>query len=84
MIVVRIDSHDPLEGEPKDDVGLISPEADPGDDKVLISGDPLEGESTLLGGDTGDLAEMAAEADQGELEVEFDDSLADIELGDDV
>ena len=46
--------------------------------------DPLEGESTLLGGDTGDLAEMAAEADLGDVEVEFDDSLADTDTGEDV
>jgi hypothetical protein len=46
--------------------------------------DPLDGESTLLGGDTGDLAEMTAEADLGDVEVEFDDSLVDADIGEDV
>jgi len=46
--------------------------------------DPLDGGSTLLGGDTGDLAEMASEADLGDIEVEFDDSLVDADMGEDV
>ena len=46
--------------------------------------DPLEDESTLLGGDTGYLAEMTTEADLGDVEVEFDDSLADADIGEDV
>ena len=44
--------------------------------------DPLDGESTLLGDDSGDLAEMTAAADLGgEVEIEFDDSLADADIG---
>jgi hypothetical protein len=44
--------------------------------------DPLEGESSLLGGDTGDLAEMTEAADLGaDVEIEFDDSLADAGIG---
>jgi hypothetical protein len=46
--------------------------------------DPLDGESTLLGGDEGNLAEMAAEADLGDVEIEFDDSLVDADIGEDV
>jgi hypothetical protein len=46
--------------------------------------DPLGGESSLLGDDTGDLAEMAAEADLIEVEVEFDDVLVDADIGEDV
>lgn len=42
--------------------------------------DPLDGESTLLGGDTGDLEDMAVEADFGDVEIEFDDSLADTDI----
>ena len=33
---------------------------------------------------TGDLAEMAAEADLGDVEIGDDDSLADADIGDDV
>lgn len=44
--------------------------------------DPLDGESTLLGGDSGDLAEMVADSElNGEL-FELDDSLVDAEIGD--
>lgn len=44
--------------------------------------DPLDDESTLLGGDEGDLGEMIAAADLGsDVEVEFDDSLADADIG---
>jgi len=46
--------------------------------------DPFDGKSSLLGEDSGDLAEMAAEADLGDIEIEVDDSLADADLGDDV
>jgi hypothetical protein len=47
--------------------------------------DPVQGEPSLLGGDEGDLAEMTAEADLGgDIEVEFDDSLADTGIGEDV
>ena len=45
--------------------------------------DPLEGESTLLGDDAGDLADMSAQADLGDAEVEFDDSLVDADIGED-
>ena len=60
----------------------------PGDGSGRASGstllDDLGAGSTLLGGDTGDLAEMAAEADLGDIEIEFDDSLADTDIGADV
>jgi hypothetical protein len=46
--------------------------------------DPFDGKSSLLGEDTGDLAEMDAEAEQGDIEIEIDDSLADVGIGDDV
>jgi hypothetical protein len=46
--------------------------------------DPLDGKSSLLGEDTGDLAEMAAETDLSDVEIEIDDSLADADIGDDV
>jgi hypothetical protein len=48
----------------------------------LGSIDPLEGESSLLAGDTGDLEEMAEAADLGaDVEIEFDDSIGDAGIG---
>jgi hypothetical protein len=44
----------------------------------------LDGKSSLLGEATGDLAEMAAEADLGDIEIEVDVSVADVDIGDDV
>ena len=46
--------------------------------------DPLNGEASLLGDDTGDLEEMAADVDLDDAEIEFDDSLADADIGDDI
>jgi len=43
--------------------------------------DPLKGESSLLGDDAGGLEDMAAESDFGDVEIEFDDSLADADIG---
>jgi hypothetical protein len=44
--------------------------------------DPPQDESTLLGADTGNLAEMATEADLADTEIEFDDLLVDADVGD--
>lgn len=47
--------------------------------------DPIDGESSLLDGDEGDLAAMAADVALGgePFEVEFDDSFADADIGED-